>query len=82
VHPTRGLDVGATQQVQQWLTDARDRGVSVLLISEDLDEVLQLSDHVAVLYEGQIVGSMPAEAADRERIGMLMAGALHPIGIA
>src|SRR5712691_9699965 len=60
VHPTRGLDVAATQQVQEWLVRARHTGASVLLISEDLDEVMQLSDRIAVLYEGEIVGSMPS----------------------
>ena len=74
VHPTRGLDVAATQQVQDWLVAARDNGAGVLLISEDLDEVMQLSDHIAVIYEGQIVGSMPAHRADRETIGLMMAG--------
>jgi ABC-type uncharacterized transport system ATPase subunit len=75
VHPTRGLDVAATQQVQEWLVSARDQGASVLLISEDLDEVLHLSDRIAVIYEGEIVGSMPAPGADREQIGLMMAGA-------
>jgi ABC-type uncharacterized transport system ATPase subunit len=77
VHPTRGLDVAATQQVQEWLVGARDKGTSVLLISEDLDEVMQVSDRIAVIYEGEIVGSMPAAGADRETIGLMMAGA-HP----
>ena len=76
VHPTRGLDVAATQQVQEWLVDARDKGASVLLISEDLDEVMQLSDRIAVIYEGEIVGSMPAGGANREQIGLMMAGAV------
>ena len=52
--------VAATQQVQEWLLRARDTGASVLLISEDLDEVMQLSDRIAVLYEGEIVGTVPA----------------------
>jgi simple sugar transport system ATP-binding protein len=82
VHPTRGLDVAATQQVQEWLVAARDEGASVLLISEDLDEVLQLSDRIAVIYEGEIVGSMPAPGADREQIGLMMAGAHStPVGV-
>jgi simple sugar transport system ATP-binding protein len=76
VHPTRGLDVAATQQVQAWLVDARTRGAAVLLISEDLDEVMQLSDRIAVIYEGEIVGSMPAGGANREQIGLMMAGAV------
>jgi general nucleoside transport system ATP-binding protein len=77
VHPTRGLDVAATQQVQAWLVDARDKGAAVLLISEDLDEVMQVSDRIAVIYEGEIVGSMPAGGANRGEIGLMMAGA-HP----
>jgi simple sugar transport system ATP-binding protein len=74
VHPTRGLDVAATQQVQDWLVDAREQGASILLISEDLDEVMQLSDRIAVLYEGQIVGTLTSSTADRETIGLMMAG--------
>jgi ABC-type uncharacterized transport system ATPase subunit len=74
VHPTRGLDVAATQQVQDWLRTARDDGAAVLLISEDLDEVLQLSDRLAVLYEGAIVAMLPADRAERDQIGLLMAG--------
>ena len=74
VHPTRGLDVAATQQVQDWLLGARHQGTGVLLISEDLDEVMLLSDQIAVIYEGRIVGSMPAQGADRETIGLMMAG--------
>ena len=74
VHPTRGLDVAATQQVQDWLLAARDQGASILLISEDLDEVTQLSDRIAVLYEGQIVGTLSADTADRATIGLMMAG--------
>jgi simple sugar transport system ATP-binding protein len=83
VHPTRGLDVAATQQVQDWLVQARDTGASVLLISEDLDEVLQLSDRIAVIYEGEIAGSMPSQGADRAQIGLMMAGARPaPVGVA
>jgi simple sugar transport system ATP-binding protein len=83
VHPTRGLDVAATQQVQEWLVRARDAGASVLLISEDLDEVMQLSDRIAVLYEGEIVGGMAAADANREQLGLMMAGAQRAtIGVA
>jgi ABC-type uncharacterized transport system ATPase subunit len=74
VHPTRGLDVAATEQVQRWLESARDGGAGVLLISEDLDEVLDLSDRVAVLYEGRIVGTLARGQADRQTIGLMMAG--------
>src|SRR5579864_2086227 len=74
VHPTRGLDVAATAQVQAWLTSAAAGGTGVLLISEDLDEVLHLSHRVAVMYEGQIVGVVGRKDAERETIGLMMAG--------
>jgi len=74
VHPTRGLDVGATEAVHRLLLEQRAAGAAILLISEDLDEVLALSDRVAVIYEGRIVGEMPAEGADVGRIGLLMTG--------
>jgi simple sugar transport system ATP-binding protein len=80
VHPTRGLDVSASEQVQQWLREASAAGAGVLLISEDLDEVLQLSDRVAVLYEGRIVGTLHRAEADRATIGVMMAGS-HDVGL-
>lgn len=73
-YPTRGLDVGATEAVRQLLIEERDAGVAVLLISEDLDEIFMLSDRIAVMYEGDIVGELPAEEADLETVGLLMAG--------
>lgn len=72
--PTRGLDIGATQYVHEQLLAQREQGVGILLISEDLDEILTLSDRIAVIYEGQIVEELPAEEADAEHIGLLMAG--------
>lgn len=72
--PTRGLDVGATEAVRNLILAERSRGVGVLLISEDLDELLALSDRILVLYEGEIVGEMPCEEATAERLGLLMAG--------
>ena len=74
VHPTRGLDIGATEGVHKLLIEQRDAGAAILLISEDLDELLSLSDRLAVIYEGRIVGEMPAEGADIRRIGLMMAG--------
>jgi len=73
-HPTYGLDVGATEQVREVLLDQRDHGAAILLISEDLEEILQLSDRVLVIYEGQVMGIVPAEGADLEEIGLMMAG--------
>ncbi len=75
VHPTRGLDVGATESVHKLLVQQRDADTGILLISEDLDELLSLSDRLIVLYEGQIVGEMPTEGADIHTIGLMMAGA-------
>jgi ABC-type uncharacterized transport system ATPase subunit len=80
VHPTQGLDVGASEGVYQLLEDLRSKGRSVLLISEDLDEVLQLADRILVMYDGRIVGNLPREAASREHIGMLMAGSEEDAG--
>ncbi len=74
VHPTQGLDVGATESVRRSLLDQRARGCAVLLISEDLDEVMQLSDRIAVIYEGEIMNIIPAAGADRNEIGLMMAG--------
>ena len=74
VHPSRGLDVHATQDVQAALLAARDGGCAVLLISDDLDEVLLISDRIAVMYEGRIVGVFDRRDADRERLGLLMGG--------
>jgi simple sugar transport system ATP-binding protein len=72
--PTRGLDVAATEEVHARLLALRDRGVAVLMISEDLDELLTLADRIAVLYEGRVMGVVPAAEARREEIGLMMAG--------
>jgi simple sugar transport system ATP-binding protein len=75
--PTRGLDVGAVQAVYERIQEARDRGLGVLLISSELNELLAVSDRVAVMYRGRIVGELPASAANREAIGALMSGNTH-----
>lgn len=75
-HPTRGLDVGATEFVRKTLLEQRDAGVAVLLISEDLDEILMVADRVAVMYEGRIVGIVDAHNADVDQIGLMMTGAV------
>ena len=72
--PTRGLDVGAIETVHAHLRDAASRGVAVLLISEDLDEILALADRVAVLFEGRIAGELEGSIATPEALGLLMAG--------
>jgi len=74
VHPTQGLDVGATDGVHNLLMSLREEGKSVLLISEDLDELLLLSDRTVVLFGGQAMGEVTHENANREHLGMMMAG--------
>jgi simple sugar transport system ATP-binding protein len=72
--PTRGLDIGATDYIRRQLLDQSQRGAAVLLISEDLEEIMALSDRIAVIYEGEIVGIMPAAEATPEKLGLLMGG--------
>lgn len=71
--PTRGLDIGASEYVRQKILDARNDGAAVLLVSADLEEILQLSDRIAVIYDGKIMGILPA-GTDTNTIGMLMMG--------
>jgi len=73
--PTRGLDVGSVEYIHQQLVRKRDDGVAVLLVSAELDEIMALSDRIAVMYEGRIVGSMDADKVTREELGLMMAGA-------
>jgi len=72
--PAQGLDVGATEFVQRQLLAARSQHAAVILISEDLDEILSLSDWIAPMYEGKMVDIIPAEKAKKESIGAMMAG--------
>jgi ABC-type uncharacterized transport system ATPase subunit len=72
--PTRGLDVAATESVRRLLVQAAESGVGVLLISEDLDEVLDLSDRIAVMYRGRVAGIVDRDEAEVERIGLMMSG--------
>jgi len=73
--PTRGLDVGSIEYIHRRLIQKRDEGCAVLLVSVELDEIMALSDRIAVMYEGQIVGTMDADKTTREELGLLMAGA-------
>jgi simple sugar transport system ATP-binding protein len=75
--PTRGLDIGATEYVREQLLAERRKGAAIMLISEDLDEILALSDRIAVVYEGQIMDIVPRANATPEKLGLLMAG-VHP----
>jgi ABC-type uncharacterized transport system ATPase subunit len=77
--PTQGLDVGAAEFVQNKLLEARKEHAGILLISEDLDEVLSLSDRVAPMYEGEFMGIIPIDQVKREEIGLMMAGLLNKV---
>jgi ABC-type uncharacterized transport system ATPase subunit len=71
--PTRGLDVGSIEFIHKQVIARRDDGVAILLVSAELDEVLDLADRVLVMFRGRVVGDFPAEAAKRENVGLLMA---------
>ncbi len=72
--PTRGIDVGSIEFIHNQIVAQRDRGVAVLVVSAELDEVLGLADRVAVMFDGRIVKILPIAEATRERVGLLMAG--------
>lgn len=74
VQPTRGLDVGAIEYIHQRLLEQRDQGKAVFLISLELDEILDLSDRIAVIYNGELVGVVNASETDENEIGLMMAG--------
>ena len=71
--PTRGIDVGSIEFIHKQVIERRDAGVAVLLVSAELDEVLDLSDRILVMYRGRIVASFAAAEAQREKVGLLMA---------
>jgi ABC-type uncharacterized transport system ATPase subunit len=73
-YPTRGVDIGATEYLHSKLLEARNKGIGVLLISEDLEELTSICDRIAVLYEGRIMKVLPVEEADEHVLGLLMAG--------
>ncbi len=74
--PTRGVDIGSAEYIHERLVEQRSRGTATLLISEDLDEVIGLSDRIAVMFDGRVVGIVDSADATREGIGLLMAGVL------
>jgi ABC-type uncharacterized transport system ATPase subunit len=73
-HPTYGLDVGATEYIRRQLLELRERGTAVLLVSEDLEEIFELADRVAVLFDGRLMGILNTAEAGMEQIGLMMAG--------
>ena len=75
VQPTRGMDVGAIEYIHRKIVEERDNGTAVLLVSLELDEVMNLSDRILVMYEGQIVGQFDPHQVDVQELGLYMAGA-------
>jgi len=80
MQPTRGLDVGAIEGIQNLLLEQRSNGAAILLLSEELEELLELSDRVAVIYEGELVGELDADQTDLNAIGLMMTGSLRSEG--
>ena len=76
--PTRGLDVGSIEYIHKEIIKMRDRGVAVLVISAELDEIMSLSDRIAVMYRGEIVATVDRKDASREQLGLWMAGVHEP----
>ncbi len=72
--PTRGLEVGSVEYIHRRILEKRDEGCAVLLVSSELDEIMALSDRIAVMFRGAIVDVLPAEEATKEGVGLLMAG--------
>jgi simple sugar transport system ATP-binding protein len=71
-YPSRGLDIASTRRTQELLLEQRAAGAGVLLISEDLDELFELSDRIAVVHHGAVVGVVDPRTADRYQVGQLM----------
>ncbi len=75
--PTRGLDVGSIEYIHNRLLEKRDDGCAILLVSTELDEIMELSDRIAVMFDGKIIAVVDAEGATKEQIGLLMAGVVE-----
>lgn len=74
LYPTRGLDIGSAEYVHKVIADGADRGMSTILIAEDLDELLKLSDRIAVMFRGKLIGYVDPRQTTREEIGLMMSG--------
>lgn len=74
--PTRGLDVGSIEYIHKRLVQKRDEGCAVLLVSPELDEIMELSDRIAVMYRGKIIADLPNKEVTKEQVGLMMAGIL------
>lgn len=75
VHPTRGLDIAAIEYIHRQIVQQRDKGKGVLLVSYEMDEVINLADRILVMYEGEIVGELDPKTTTPQELGLYMAGA-------
>lgn len=75
--PTRGVDIGSAEYIHRRLVEQRSRGAATMLVSEDLDEILGLADRIAVMFEGEVVAIVDSADAERDKIGLLMAGVIE-----
>ena len=71
--PTRGIDVGSIEFIHKQIVAKRDAGTAVLLVSAELDEIMELSDRIGVMYRGRLVAILDAESAEKDRVGLIMA---------
>ncbi|NLC88852.1 MAG: heme ABC transporter ATP-binding protein, partial [Clostridiaceae bacterium] len=74
VHPARGLDIGATKYIHSQIIEARTAGAAVLMVSTELDEILEIPDRILVIYEGRVMAILNQADATRNNLGLLMAG--------
>jgi simple sugar transport system ATP-binding protein len=79
--PTRGLDVGSIEYIHRRMVEKRDEGTAILLVSTELDEIMQLSDRIAVMYRGEIIATVDADIVTKEELGLLMAGVKTEISV-
>ena len=74
LYPTRGLDIGSAEYVHKVIAEGAAEGMSTILIAEDLDELLKLSDRIAVMFRGRLIGCVDPQTTSREQIGLMMSG--------
>jgi len=72
--PTRGVDIGAIEFIHQQIINLRDQGVAILLVSVELDEIFSLSDRIAVMFDGKLMGERMPDETNEKELGLLMAG--------
>jgi simple sugar transport system ATP-binding protein len=80
--PTRGLDVGAIEYIRKRIVEERDKGRAILLVSFELDEIMNLSDRIAVMHNGELSGLVYRKDTDENELGLMMSGSIKKVGAA